>query len=64
MDANSIFRIAVGITMLVGGLGYSGLIVLNAMTPDSDPNVGFPLLLGLAIAILGVAALALPLFVH
>jgi hypothetical protein len=63
MDANSIFRIVVGVIMVVGG-GYFALILLNAMAPDSDPNVGLPLLIGLAIALLGVATLALPLFVH
>lgn len=65
MDANSIFRILVGVLLLVGGIGWTGLVVMAAAMADSDPDprsTNGAALIGLGGAVLGGVILALPLF--
>lgn len=65
MDANSIFRILVGVLLLVGGIGWTGLVVMAAAMADSDPDPGSTnraAIMGLGVAIVGGIILALPLF--
>lgn len=64
MDPNSIFRIIVGILLVLGGIGWAGLVVLASAMADSDPDPGSTnraALVGLGVAILGGIILALPL---
>lgn len=51
-----IFRILVGVVLILGGLGYAGMRFLADLA--GDPNPGFlggfgPLLAGLAVAVVG-----------
>jgi hypothetical protein len=67
MDANSIFRILVGVILLVGGLGWIVLVGFAAAMSDSDPDprsTNFAALMGLVVAIIGGVVLALPLIFH
>lgn len=66
MDANSFFRILVGIVLVLGGLGYVGVRILGAISGMPDgPLLGWgPILAGLGVAAGGVFVLCLPLIFH
>lgn len=66
MDANSIFRIIVGVLLILGGIGWAVLCAFaEAMSDTShDNSENGPIFVGLGVAAIGVVVLALPLFFH